>query len=444
MKITDHIETLLSAARRHGADHADAIFTHSESESAMVRQGAPEGIERSESVAIGLRVFRGQRIASVSTSVLNSAEFDKLAEQACAMALVVPEDQFAGLAPDAMIGSFDASGLDLQDHTTPSMDQLIQKARTTEEISLSFPDITNSGGASSGYSRTTIALGTSAGFLGHYTRTGYSTGVSVLAGTGNAMQRDYAYHSAVHFEDLETPEIIGKRAAERTLARFNPSRPKTGTYSVIYDPRVSSSLLGHLAGAINGAAIARGTSFLKDALNTQILPSNLTILDDPRRIRGLASRPFDAEGCSVEALEFVKNGVLQNWLLDTRSARQLGVKSNHRASRGVTSPPSPSVTNLSLSPGTLSIEELRCDIKEGILITEMMGSSINMLTGDYSRGAAGFMIRNGEIAEPIAEFTIAGNLKDMFSRMIPANDLLFRSSVNAPSIRIDNMSIAGL
>ncbi|GBR10590.1 TldD/PmbA family protein [Gluconobacter frateurii] len=444
MSTTRHVEALLAAAKRHGADHADAIFIRNESESAMVRKGVPEGIERSESVALGLRVFRGQKAASVSTSVLDDAEFDRLAEQACAMALVVPEDRFGGLAPDAMIGHFDAAGLDLADTASPDMDILLSRAREAEEAALAVSGVTNTNGASVGHGRTVIALGTSAGFMGSYSRTGHSISASVLAGEAASMQRDYAYHSTVHLEDLDAPETIGRLAGERAVARINPGRPRTGTYDVIYDPRVSSSLVGHLVSAINGASIARGTSFLKEAMGTRILNAGLTVRDNPRLVRGLASRPFDGEGCAAEALDLVTDGVLQTWLLDSRSARQLGLRSNGRASRGVSGPPSPSVTNLHLAPGDLSAVELRSDIKEGILVTELMGSSVNMLTGDYSRGASGFMIRNGEIAEPVAELTIAGNLRDMFIRMVPASDLSFRSSVNAPSIRIDGMSIAGL
>ncbi|MQR98443.1 TldD/PmbA family protein [Gluconobacter aidae] len=441
---TTPVEALLAAARRHGADHADAILVRDESESALVRKGVPEGIERSESVALGLRVFRGKRAATVSTSVLNEVEFDRLAEQACAMALVVPEDQYAGLAEAALQGRFDAAGLDLECSSAPSMDDLLARAREAEDTALSFEGITNTNGASAGHGRTSVMLGTSAGFFGAYSRTGHSTSASVLAGEGATMQRDYAYRSAVHLEDLESPTVIGREAAERVLARVNPGRPRTGTYSVIYDPRVSSTLLGHLVGAINGAAIARGTSFLKDSLGKQILSAGLTVHDDPRRIRGAASRPFDAEGCAALPMDLIADGILQTWLLDSRSGRQLNMPTNGRASRGVASPPSPSVTNLHLAPGPLSSEALRSDISEGILITELMGSSVNMLTGDYSRGASGFMIRNGEIAEPVAELTVAGNLKDMFARMIPGSDLMFRQSVNAPSIRIDGMNIAGL
>ncbi|MBM3098329.1 TldD/PmbA family protein [Gluconobacter cerinus] len=441
---TTPIEALLAAAKRHGADHADAVFIRNESESAMVRKGVPEGIERSESVALGLRVFRDQKAASVSTSVLNEAEFDRLAEQACAMALVVPEDRFGGLAPDSMVGHFDASGLDLEDTAAPHMDALLARAREAEDAALAVSGVTNTNGASAGHGRTVIALGTSAGFMGRYSRTGHSISASVLAGDGALMQRDYAHHGTVHLEDLDAPALIGREAGERAVSRVNPSRPKTGTYSIIYDPRVSSSLLGHLASAINGASVARGTSFLKEAMGTRILSAGLTVRDDPRRIRGAGSRPFDGEGCPATALDLISDGVLTTWLLDSRSARQLDLRSNGRASRGVSGPPSPSVTNLHLEPGDLSAGDLRSDIKEGILVTELMGSSINMLTGDYSRGASGFMIRNGELAEPVAELTIAGNLRDMFSRMVPASDLSFRSSVNAPSIRIDGMSIAGL
>ncbi|MEJ5154799.1 TldD/PmbA family protein [Gluconobacter wancherniae] len=444
MTVTAHVEALLAAARRHGADHADAILVRNESESALVRQGVPEGIERSESVALGLRVFRGLRAAIVSTSVMDEREFDRLAEQACAMAQVVPEDRFGGLSPDAQSGVFDASGLELEDTQAPNMDALLARAREAEETALGFDGITNSSGASAGFGRTVIALGTSAGFLGSYARTSYSNAVSVLAGEGANMQRDYAGRSTVFLSDLISPAEIGREAATRALRRLNPVKPRTGTYPVIFDPRVSTSLLGHLTSAISGAAIARGTSFLKDSLGDKIFSSEINVIDDPRRLRGTGSRPFDAEGGSALRMNLIEEGVLQTWLLDSRSARQLGMRSNGRASRGVSSPPSPGITNLHLAPGSLAPDDLRSDIREGILVTELMGSSVNMLTGDYSRGASGFMIRDGQIAEPVAELTIAGNLKDMFARMIAGNDLEFRQGVNAPSVRIDDMSIAGI
>ncbi|GBR52023.1 zinc-dependent microcin-processing U62/PmbA/TldD [Neokomagataea thailandica NBRC 106555] len=440
---TTPVEALLDAAKRHGADAADALLIRDESTSALVRCGAPEGIERSESVRLGLRVFKGQRSASVSTTLLDADAFEQLAEQACAMAQFVPEDRFGGLAENCLKGRYDATGLDLDDPTTLSMDALLERAKETESIALSHNGITNSSGASAGQGRSTIVLGTSAGFTGAYQRSSHSLSTSVLAGSGASMQRDYAFHSATHFNDLESPQLIGNRAAEQALARLNPTRPRTGTYDVIYHPRVAASLIGHLVSGINGAAIARGTSFLKDALYQRILPHGMDVKDDPFLLRGRASRPFDGEACLPQALNLVEDGTLQHWLLDSRSARQLNLTSNARASRGTSGPPSPSTTNCYLTAGSLSPEALRADIREGFLITELMGSSINMLTGDYSRGASGFMIRNGEIAEPVAEVTIAGNLKSMFAALVAANDLEFRSGINAPSIRINNMSLAG-
>ncbi|MBR0559940.1 TldD/PmbA family protein [Neokomagataea anthophila] len=440
---TTPVEALLQAAKRHGADAADALLIRDDSTSALIRCGTPEGIERSESVRLGLRVFRGQRSASVSTTLLDQSTFEQLAEQACAMAQFVPEDRFSGLADNALTGRFDASTLDLDDPTTLDMDTLLDRARETESIALSHTGITNSSGASAGQGRSSIVLGTSAGFIGAYTRTNHSLSTSVLAGSGATMQRDYAFHSATHLSDLESPATIGNRAAEQAIARLNPTRPRTGTYDVIYHPRVAASLIGHLISGINGASIARGTSFLKDALHQPVLPRGMTLRDDPFLLRGRASRPFDAEACLPEALNLVEDGILQHWLLDSRSARQLGLKSNARASRGTSGPPSPSTTNCFLSPGTLSPEELRADIKEGFMVTELMGSSINMLTGDYSRGASGFMIRNGEVAEPVAEVTIAGNLRTMLANLVAANDLEFRSALTTPSLRVHGMSLAG-
>jgi len=440
----DLIEDLIARARRAGADAADAILASGTALGVSVRKGKTEDLERSESTDIGLRVFVGARSAIASTTTLDPARFDVLVEQALSMARVVPEDRFAGLSDLTRAGRFDAAGLDLDDPAAaPDADALLERARMVEAAALDVPGVTNTSGGSASYGRTTIVLATSAGFTGHYARTSHSVSASVLAGTGTGMERDYDYHGAVHLDDLRDAREVGRSAGERAVRRLNPSRPRTGLMPVIYDPRVSGGLLGHLAGAINGSSIARGTSFFKDRMGQRVLPAGLSLIDDPLRVRGLRSRPFDGEGAMMQPLSLVEDGVLTQWVLDSRSARQLGLVSNARAGRGSSSPPSPSLSNLYLSPGHVTPAALMADITEGLYITEMMGSAINGLTGDYSRGASGFMIRNGEIAEPVAGITVAGNLVDMFARMIPADDLAFRFGNDAPTIRIDAMSVAG-
>ncbi len=438
------INELVQTAIQNGADAADVVFVSGTSLSVGVRNGATESLERSETCDLGLRVFCGRKSAIVSATALEPSRFQALADRAIAMARILPDDIFGGLAPDAETGPVLPDLSAFTDNAVPYAETLLDTARKAEEAAFAINGVTNSGGAGAGYGRTDITLATSAGFSGSWARTSYSTSVSVLAGNGTGMQRDYDYHSTVFHEDLDAPELLGRNAGQKAVARLNPGRPKTGTLSVIFDPRVATSILGHLAGAINGASVARGTSFLKNRMGEKIFSDSVTIIDDPTLRRGPASRPFDGEGVLTRPLTLVENGYLQTWLLDSRSARQLNLPGNGRAARGTSSPPSPSVTNLFFRPGTVTPSELMSDIREGIYITEMMGSSINPLTGDYSRGASGFMIRNGEIAEPVAEFTIASNLNDMFARVILANDLRFRSATSSPTLRIDNMSIAGI
>ena len=431
---------LVARARAAGADAADAVLVAGTSLGVQRRLGRTEQLERSESRDLGLRVFVGKRSAIVSSTTVDPAGFAQLAERAVAMARIVPEDPYAGLAAEARLDQVD---LDMDDAQEPGATALIARASAAEEAALAIPGITNSEGAEAGYSRSEIVLVTSAGFAGTYARTSHSVSATALAGEGTSMQRDYDYSSAVHLADLEDAATIGRVAAEKALARMNPTRPRTAKLPVIYDPRVSSSLLGHLMSAINGASIARGTSFLKDKLGQRIFAPGITIRDDPRRPRGLRSRPFDGEGVPTAARNVIEDGILTTWLLDSRSARQLGMTTTGHAARGTGGPPSPSASNLWLQPGTLTPTGLMADIKEGLYITEMMGSAINGLTGDYSRGATGFMIRNGALAEPVAEITVAGNLFDMFLAMVPANDLRFRRGTDAPTIRIDTLTLAG-
>ena len=437
------LQELVALAKSQGADEAEAILVRGTSLGVQVRQGKTEELERSEHNDIGLRVFLGQRSAIVSATSADPAGFRQLATQALAMARVVPEDRFSGLCEQAAQGQFDAVGLDLEDAFEPDAGSLAARAGVAEDAALAVSGVANSLGASAGFGRNEVVLVTSRGFAGRYVRTSHSISASVLAGEGTSMQRDYDGHSVVHLEDLDDAATIGRSAGERAVARMNPTRPKTARMPVIYDPRVSGSLLGHLSGAINAASVARGTSFLKDRMNTRILREGLHVTDDPRRARGLRSRPFDGEGVLTSPLVLVEDGILKSWVLDGRSARQLGLSTTGHASRGTSSPPSPSTTNLSLSAGSISPVDLMSDIVEGLYIIEMMGSAVSGITGDYSRGATGFMIRNGALAEPVAEITVAGNLLPMLAEMTPASDLVFRRGTDAPTIRIDGMTVAG-
>ncbi len=432
---------LLGRARAAGSDAADAVLVAGTSISVARRLGQTEHLERSEGRDLGLRVFVGRKSAIVSSSAIDPAGFALLAERAVAMAKVVPDDPYSALADEAC--PTDAATLDLDDPAEPDTAALIARAAAAEDAALAVAGVTNSEGAEAGFGRSEIALVTSAGFAGTYSRTSHSVSAVALAGTGMGMQRDYDYSSTVHLADLEDAAEVGHTAGEKAVARLNPARPKTAKLPVVYDPRVSSSLLGHLSGAINGASVARGTTFLKDKLGKSVLASGISVVDDPRRRRGLRSRPFDGEGVPTTERVLVDDGVLTTWLLDSRSARQLGMATTGNASRGTGGPPSPSPTNLYMKNGMMSPAELMADIVEGLYVTELMGMGVNGLTGDYSRGCAGFMIRNGAIAEPVAEITVAGNLIEMFMHMTPANDLRFRRGTDAPTIRVEGMTLAG-
>ena len=432
---------LIARARAAGADAADAVLVGGTSLGVQRRLGKIEHLERSDSRDLGLRVFLGQRSAIVSSTAVDPAGFSDLAARAVAMAKVVPEDPYAGLAEEARY--VDAGPLDLLDSAEPSAQDLIARAAAAEEAALAVPGVTNSEGAEAGFGLSELVLVTSAGFTGRYRRSSHSVSVVVLAGSGTGMQRDYDYSSAVHLSDLEDAAGLGRAAGEKAVARLNPTRPRTAQLPVVFDPRVASSLLGHLSGAINGGAVARGVTFLREKLGQRIFPPGIDIVDDPLRVRGLRSRPFDGEGVPTSQRLLVEDGVLTTWLLDTSSARQLGLKTTGHAQRGTGGPPGPGTSNLFLRPGNLSPAELMSDIKEGLYVNELIGMGVNGVTGDYSRGAAGFMIRDGALAEPVAEITIAGRLQHMFMHLIPANDLRFRRGTDAPTIRVEGLTLAG-
>jgi PmbA protein len=440
--ILDFLADLLAKARRAGADAADAVFVEGASISHARRLGKLEKLERSEGQDLGLRVFVGRQQAIVSSSDRSAGAVAELVARAVSMARAAPPDPFAGLADPSEIAR-DLPDLDLLDPVEPEATLLVERARAAEEAALALPGITNSEGAEAGWGRTRVALAATNGFAATYARSSHSVSASVIAGTGTGMQRDYDYSSVLHAADLDDPARIGRRAAERTLARLNPRKIETCKLPVVFDPRVSASFVGHLASAVNGAAVARGTSFLKDAMGKRILPAGTAIVDDPFRRRGLASKPVDGEGIAPQRREIVCDGILTTWFLDLRAARQLKLRSTGHAARGTTSPPGPAPTNLYLAPGTASRADLIRDVGRGLYVDEFIGMGVNGVTGDYSRGCSGFWIENGELAYPVSEITVAGNLKDMFLAMTPADDLTFKYGTNAPTLRIDGLTIAG-
>lgn len=438
----DFLTDLLARARRAGADAADALFVQGTSISHARRLGKLEKLERSEGQDLGLRVFVGKRQAIVSSSDRSPKAIEELVERAVAMARLAPEDPFCGLAEPGDLAR-EIPDLDLFDPVEPSAETLVERARIAEETALAVPGITNSEGAEAGWGSTRIALAASNGFAASYARSSHSVSAAVLAGSGTGMERDYDYATAVFGSDLESPETIGRRAAERTLRRLNPRKVETCKCAIVYDPRVSGGLVRHLSGAINGAAIARGTSFLKDRMGQRIFPEAITIVDDPFRKRGLNSKPVDGEGIAPQRRAIIDKGVLTTWLLDLRSARQLGLKSTGHAARGTTSPPGPSASNLYMEAGKTSRDALIKGVKKGLYVTEFIGMGVNNVTGDYSRGAAGFWIENGELTFPVSEVTVAGNLPEMFQRITAADDLTFRYGVDAPTVLVDQLTVAG-
>ncbi len=439
----DRAADIVARARSAGADAADAVFAADAALEVSVRLGKLEDVGRSESAELGLRVFVGRRSASVSTSDLTPDSMQTLVERAVAMAREAPEDEWAGLAPAERLLHGAPPLLDLADHDDPAPERLRDLALAAEEAARAVAGVTNSEGGGASGSRSVWALATSTGFAGSYAATGYGLSASVLAGDAAAgMQRDYAHHGARHLRHLDAPDAIGREAGERAVTRLNPGRLASGAMPVVFDPRVGSSLLGHLIGAIGGSAITRRTSFLLDALGTRILPGGLSVRDDPHRPHGLRSRPFDGEGLPVSPTAIVEDGVLETWLLDSASARQLGMEPTGHASRGIGGGPGVTTSNTYLDGGKLPVETLIGDIADGVYVTELIGQGVNGVTGDYSRGAAGFRIVGGEIAGPVAEFTIAGNLKDMYANLTAANDLKFRYGTNVPTLRVDGMTIA--
>jgi PmbA protein len=436
------LSDLVAAARRAGASAADAVLAEGVSLTLGWRLGQLENLERAEGADVGLRVLFGRRQAVAATSDLSADGTRELVERAVAMARAAPEDPFCGLAEPGDIAR-DFPDLDLADAADPSVDELKARAREAENAARAVAGVTNSEGAQASFSRSTVAIAASNGFAATRCETHHGVAASVIAGTGTAMETDYDYASAVHAADLARPETVGRTAGERAVRRLNPRKMETAKIPVVFEPRVAGSLLRHLASAVNGASVARGTTFLKDKMGERIFPETVTIVDDPLRKRGLNSHPFDAEGLPARPLKLVEKGVLKSWVLDLRSARQLNLKSTGHAVRGVSSPPGPATSNLYLEAGRISPEALLAGIQEGFFVTTLIGMGVNGVTGDYSRGAAGFRIENGALAHPVSEMTIAGNLKDMFLNLAAANDLQFRYGTDSPTVRIDGLTVAG-
>lgn len=438
----DLLSGLIDRARRAGVDAADAVLFDSTSISISYRLGKLEHVERSEGGDLGLRVFIGKRMAIVSSSDRRQAALDEIVERAVAMAKVVPEDPYCGIADPSELAT-ELPDLDLIDPVEPSTEVLADRARAAEEAALAVAGVTNSEGASAGFGRSLAAMVASNGFARITGSTGSSVSVSAIAGEGTGMETDYDHSSAVHAGDLQAPETVGRSAGERAVARLGARKAATARVPVVFDPRAARSLLGHLAGAVNGAAIARGTSFLKEKMGEAVFAPGIAVIDDPHIRRGLRSRPCDSEGVACTRRAVIEDGRLTTWLLDLRSARQLGLAPTGHAVRGTSGPPGAAPSNLYLAPGTVTPAELMADIQEGLYVTGLMGSSVNGVTGDYSRGAHGFWIERGRIAHPVNEVTIAGNLKEMYRALVPANDLVLRYGMDAPTVRIDGMMVAG-
>ena len=443
--LADLSAALLDAARKAGAEAADAIAVRGTSVSIDVRGGALEQAERSEGVEIGLRVLLGQKQACVSASDLTPRTMAEMAERAVAMAREAPEDPGAGLADPAQLAAdTSAAGLDLCDPAPePSPEALEEMARETEAAALAVQGITQAQGASASWGQRDIHLAATNGFSAGYGRTGSSLSCVAISGEGLKMERDYYGDSRTHMADLDAPDTVGRIAGERAAAAATPRRAKTGSYPILFDERISSSLIGHLVVAINGSSIARGSSWARDLMDRKVLPEALSLSEDPHRARVAGSRPFDAEGLATRPRTIVEDGVLRSWTLDLATARKLGLESTANAARSPAAPPSPTLTNLTLTPGERSKADLLKDMGSGLLVTSFIGATINPNTGDYSRGASGFWVENGEIAFPVNEITIAGHLPDMLRRLIPANDARQHLSRRVPSLLVEGMTLAG-
>ena len=439
--LIERAERLVKAARAAGADAADAVAVRAMSLSVEVRDGAVEESERAEGDDLGLRVLVGRRQAVVSSNDM-AGDPATLAQRAVAMARAAPEDKYAGLA-DAGLLAHDFPDLDLIDPELPSVAQLEASARAAEQAALAVKGVAKSGGASASAGIGGMVLVTSTGFRGAYLGSRHGLSMTAIAGSGTGMERDYDYSSVLHSADLESPEKIGRTAGMRTIARLNPRKVSTRKVPVVFEPRVAGTIVSHLASAVNGASVARKTSFLRDKMGRKLFADGIHIFDDPLRKRGLRSHPFDGEGVAGKKLALIEDGTLRSWILDCATARELSLATTGHAHRGVSSTPSPGPSNLHMQPGSVSPEDLIADIKDGFYVTDLIGMGVNMVTGDYSRGASGFWIENGQRTFPVSEVTIAGHLLEIFRTLTPANDLEFRYATNAPTLRLEGLTVAG-
>ncbi|MDP2205155.1 MAG: TldD/PmbA family protein [Alphaproteobacteria bacterium] len=436
------LQDLLKTAQGFGATSADAVLADSTSVSVQRRLGKAESLSRSEEAEVGLRVFVGQQQAIVSSSDKSPDTLRQMAERAVAMARAVPQDAYAGIADAAQLAT-SFPNLDMYDGAQISVEKMTELADAAEDAARAVSGVTNSEGAECSMGSEAVYYAASNGFAQGYAGSGFSLSVSVIAGRDTAMETDYEYDSVTFLSDLKNPADIGRAAGERAVAALNPRKGKTKQMPVVFDRRVSGGIIGSLAGAVSGGAVARGTTFLKDKMGQQIFAADITVVDDPFVKRGMRSHPFDAEGVAPSRRNIVENGVLTGWLLDLASARQLGLQTTGNATRGASSPPSPRAANFYMQPGDQTPDALIADITEGFFVTQMMGSGANPVTGDYSRGARGFWIENGKIAYPVSEMTIAGNIKEMWMNLTAANDLVFKYGVDAPTLRIGSMTVAG-
>ncbi|MEM9705916.1 MAG: TldD/PmbA family protein [Pseudomonadota bacterium] len=437
------LSSLLDNAKTAGADAADAVLYRAVSHGVSWRLGALEDVERSEGLDLGLRIIVGKKQASVSTTDISKSGLNDLVERCAAMAKAAPEDPYCGLAPKERLAAAPFPDLELGDFHEPDTEFLKAQAAACEETALAVEGVVNSSGAGASYSEGAKWFATSDGFFGTSGGSNHSVSVSVLAGNDDGMERDYDYDSKTHRDDMRSPEEIGTEAGQRAVSRLSPRKLKSQSSPILFDKRLSASLLGHLAGAVNGAGIARGVSFLKDKMGAQIFPENIDIIDDPFMKRGAGSRPFDGEGVKAEKIKLIDAGKLTTWLLNTPQAKQLGLETNGRATRGVAGGPGSGATNLYMPAGSISVATMLNEIGEGLLLTEMFGPQVNPNTGDYSVGCSGSWIEGGAVAYPVSEITIAGNVLAMFKNIRAADDLEFRGAKNAPSLLIDEMTIAG-
>lgn len=435
------LQSLLQMAKTYGADAADAITAHGRSLSIGVRDGELEDIDNSEGKEIGLRVFVGQRQATVSTSDFSNVSLQKLAERAVAMAKLAPEDPYCGLADPARLAT-QPPELDIYDPIELKAADLFERAKILDKVTRDVPGVSQANNATAYAVNSAVYFMTTHGFAKGWRSSEHGLSVSAIAERDGAMERDYDYAGGRWFEDLPSPESVGRKAAMRTLARLGPQKMESAAMPVLYDRRLASSLVSAFTSAISGPAITRGVSFLKDALDTDVFHSNITITDDPYRIRGHGSRPWDGEGVAGKKMDLIKNGRLSSWMLHTASANQLGLETTGHGARGIGTPPGVSGSNVYLHAGDKSPQQLMSDINNGLLVTDMFGPSLNANTGDYSVGVSGYAIVDGEQAYPVSEVTVAGNLKDMFKSIVPANDLKFDQSMCSPSLLIEEMVVA--